>query len=185
MKKILFISATIATCFLVSCGTDSAKTGSGTTDTEKKNLETARAIANMFEAADWSKTGDYIAADGIDHSGMNGEVKGLDNIKAMFAQMGSMMSDMKNETVKEWADGDYVIQWMKESSTAKMDGMGMKAGQRYTFNTIELSKFKDGKLTDHWGFVDWADAMKMMQSQGPHDMMGKKSDSTGSKMEKK
>jgi len=155
------------------------------TDTEKKNLETSQAIAKMFEAGDWSKAGDYLATDAVEHSGMNGEVKGLDNIKAMFTQMGAMMSDMKNEPVKEWAEGDYVIQWMKETSTSKVDGMGMKAGQRYTFNAIELSKFKDGKVAEHWGFVDWADVMKMMPHEGGMDMSKPRIDSAAGKMDKK
>jgi predicted ester cyclase len=133
-------------------------------NTAKKNLETARAVAKMFETGDMTKIGNYIAADAVDHGGMNGDVKGLDSLKASFAQMNAMMSDMKNETVKELADDEYVFQWLKESSTMKVDAMGMKAGSRNTFSTIEVSRFKDGKIVEHWSFVNSADVAKMMQA---------------------
>ena len=84
----------------------------------------------------------------------------------------------KNELVKEFADDDYVFQWMKETMTMKVDAMGMKAGSTHTMNAIEVSKFnKDSKATDHWTFVDWNDMMKMMP-QPPMDNMAPTMDTT-------
>lgn len=170
MKKILFpVIAVLICCLYVSCN---SSTGGGMSDKAKKNLDNANAIAHMFETGDWSKIGDYIAADGVDHTGMdaNGksaEVKGLDNLKAEFARMGGTMSDMKNEDVKSFADDDYVFQWLKESWTAKTADMGMTPGKRYTMNAIEVSKFNaDGKLTDHWSFANVSDMMAMMTPPG-------------------
>ena len=165
MKKFLIIISAGFICLLSSC--NSKKEESGMSDKAKKNLEANAAITKMFETGDWSKVGDYIAADGIDHTGMTGEVKGLDSLKAEFVMMGNMMSDMKNEVVKEFADDDYVMSWMKESWTMKADGMGMKAGDKMNVNAIEVSKFKDGKSTDHWGFISMTDMMKMMPPPPP------------------
>ena len=166
MKKLLFPSLILFVGFCSSCNQQS-----GTSDKAKKNLETAQAVAKMFESHDWSKIGNYIAADGVDHSGPRGEVKGLDSIKAEFADFGNSMSDMKNETVKELADDDYVFQWMKESWTMTRDEMGMKAGTKQNMDAIEVSKFNaDGKITDHWSFISMSDMMKMMQM--PQGNMG-------------
>jgi predicted ester cyclase len=135
-------------------------------DKAKKNLASAQAIVKMFESGDFSKVGDYIANDAVDHTGMNGETKGLDNIKAEFNSMGQTMSDMKNDAVKEVADDDYVFQWVKESWTQKKDEMGMKAGSKNSFDVIEVSKFNaDSKVTDHWSFINANDMMKMMPQQ--------------------
>jgi predicted SnoaL-like aldol condensation-catalyzing enzyme len=164
MKKLLVIFSAGCICLLTSCS--GKKEGGGMSDKAKKNLEASQAIAKMFESGDWSKVGDYIAADGIDHASMNGhDIVGLDSIKANFNKMTQMMSNFKNEVVKEMADDDYVFQWMKETSTMKVDDpmSGMKAGSTSSFNAIEVSKFKDGKVAEHWSFVDWNDAMKMMQ----------------------
>ena len=169
MKKLLFALSAISLCTLLSC---SGGNSGGMSEKAKKNLATADAIAKMFESGDYSKTGDYIANDAVDHAGGMGDVVGLDSIKAEFAHMGQTMSNMKNEAVKELADDDYVFQWMKESGTMTKDEMGMKAGQSYSFNIIEVSKFNnDGKLSEHWSFMDVRDMMKMMPQQG--DMGGK------------
>lgn len=166
MKKIVFAASAAIICCLFSCNN---KDSGGMSEKAKKNLETAQGVGKMFESGDWSKVGDYIAADAVDHASMSGhDVVGLDSIKAAFAQMGSMAGDMKNEIVKELADDDYVFQWLKETSTMKVDAMGMKAGSTNTMNMIEVTKFnKDGKISEHWSFGDWNDMMKMMPQPPP------------------
>jgi len=157
MKKLVFVAMFATICFC-TYGQKSSMNS-----TAQKNLATARAVAKMFESGDYSKAGDYIAADAVDHAGMQGDVKGLDSIKAMFNQMSTMMGNFKNETVRELADDEYVFQWMKETSTAKTDVMGMKAGQTVTMNAVEVTRFSNGKIAEHWSFMNMADAMKMMQ----------------------
>jgi len=165
MKKLFFASVFGVVFFLFSC-----RPNAGMNDTAKKNLETAGAVAKMFESGDFSKAGDYIATDAVDHAGMNGDVKGLDNIKASFAQMSGMMTDMSNQIVKELADDEYSFQWMKQTSTMKVDAMGMKAGSKNTFDAVEVSKFKDGKITEHWSFLSATDMAKMMSAMGNMSM---------------
>ncbi|MFL5808197.1 MAG: ester cyclase [Flavisolibacter sp.] len=157
MKKLVFAAMFVA----VSCCSYGQK--SSMSSTAQKNLATARAVAKMFETGDYSKVGDYIATDAVDHAGMQGDVKGLDSIKANFNQMGAMMGNFKNEVIREVADDEYTFQWLKETSTAKTDAMGMKAGQTVTMNAVEVSRFSNGKIAEHWTFVNWSDAMKMMQ----------------------
>jgi predicted SnoaL-like aldol condensation-catalyzing enzyme len=175
MKKLFFAFVVGVSCCFFSC-----QPAGGMSATAKKNLEAAQAVAKMFESGDFSKAGDYIAADAVDHAGMNGDVKGLDSLKASFAQMTGMMSDIKNEIVKELADDEYTFQWMKQSSTMKVDAMGMKAGSKNTFDAIEVSKFRDGKIIEHWSFLSSTDLPKMMgaMSNMTMDTMHMKMDTT-------
>lgn len=164
MKKLAFaFSAVILSC-LITCTSNTAHEG-GTSEKAKKNMENLKAVISMFEKGDYSKAGDYIATDAVDHSAPTGEVKGLDNLKAMFAQMSSTMTDVKNEIKKELADDDYSMVWLRQTWTQKMDDpmMGMKAGQQGDMQTVEVCKHgADGKITDHWGFMSMADMMRMM-----------------------
>jgi len=157
MKKLVFATMFAAVC----CCSYGQK--SSMSSTAQKNLAASRAVAKMFESGDFSRVGDYIAADAVDHGGMSGDVKGLDNIKASFAQMTGMMTDMKSEMVQELAEDEYTFQWMKQSSTMKVDAMGMKAGTKNSLDAIEVSRFSNGKIVEHWSFINAADAMKMMQ----------------------
>ncbi len=73
--------------------------------------------------------------------------------------------DMKMEKVREMADDEFVFSWMRYSGTS--DGaMGMAKGP-YTMNTIEVSKFRDGKAVEHWAFMD---AQEMMAMRGQPNM---------------
>jgi predicted SnoaL-like aldol condensation-catalyzing enzyme len=163
MKKYLLLVSMASSLFFISC---SDKGGAGTSEKAKKNLETNHAIMKMFQSGDWSKVDQYLDKDAVDHgaSMTGGDVVGIDSIKANFAMMTQMMSNLEYKVVKELADDDYVMSWMEQSATSNVDSpeWGMKKGQRNTYNSIEVSKFKDGKVTDHWSFMSMADMMKMM-----------------------
>src|SRR5687768_16137873 len=128
MKKLLFILSAGVIFLLSSC--ESKKESGGMSEAAKKNKEANDAIVKMFETGDFSKVGDYIAQDAVDHAGPKGDIVGLDSIKANFNMMGQMMTNMKNEIIKTLADDEYVMCWMKGSATAKVDipEWGMKAG---------------------------------------------------------
>jgi predicted ester cyclase len=158
MRHLFLILAVAFSCILISCNSGTG----GMSATAKKNMEVNDAITKAYEAGDFSKMGDYIAADAVDHGGMNGDVKGLDSIIAEMKGYHDQMPDMKSETIKEMADDDYVMVWSKTSGTAKTDGMGMKAGQKMEMTAVDVAKFKDGKAVEHWIFMDPNEMMKMM-----------------------
>ena len=175
MKKLAFaFSAVILSCF-ITC-TNNAAHDDGSSEKAHKNMENLKAVISMFEKGDFSKAGDHIAANGIDHSPpMGGEVKGLDSLKAMFVQMASRMSNVKVEIKKEFSDDEYSTVWARQTWTQTKDDpmMGMKAGQQGDIQFVELCKHgSDGKITDHWGFMYIPDMMKMMPM--PKDSSGKK-----------
>jgi predicted SnoaL-like aldol condensation-catalyzing enzyme len=135
-------------------------------DAGQKNLFAANAINKAVEMGDVSNLGNYIAADAIDHSGEHGDVKGLDGIKAGLAPIHKMAAnDMKLVIVKELADSEYVFQWVRTTGTAATTDMGVAVGSKFNLAFISVSKFKDGKATEHWEFMQPADIMKMMASQ--------------------
>jgi predicted SnoaL-like aldol condensation-catalyzing enzyme len=136
MKKLFVILAVVALNSLIACN-------SGMSSTAKKNKEVNDAIMKAFEAGDFSKMGDYIAADAVDHGGEKGDVSGLENIVAAMKGYREQMGEMKSETIRELADDDYVMVW------SKMAGRNM--------TTVDIAKFKDGKAVEHWIYVDAKD----------------------------
>jgi predicted ester cyclase len=163
MKKLFFILAVVILNSLIACNSDAG----GMSDTAKKNKEVNDAITKAYESGDFSKMGDYIAVDAVDHGGSTGEIKGLDNIVADMKKYHEQMPDMKMETMRTMADDEYVMTWGKMSGTVKTDGMGMKAGQKMEMTSVDVAKFKDGKAVEHWIYMDPNEMMKMMMpSQG-------------------
>ncbi len=87
MRKLLSLLLIAVFSFFVSCTSDAG----GMSATAKKNIEINEAITKAYEAGEFDKMGDYIAADAIDHSGEQGDIVGLENIVA---------------EMKKWKDND-------------------------------------------------------------------------------
>lgn len=137
----------------------SCNSGGGMSATAKKNMEVNDAIMKAYEAGDFSKMGDYIAADAIDHGGETGDVKGLENIVSEMKKYRAQMPDMKATETRSLADDEYVFTWAKVSGT-----MG---GKSTTMTSIDVSKFKDGKAVEHWIYMDPKEMAQMMQAPPP------------------
>ena len=179
MKKLQIILITGFLFFIVSC--NSKKDAGGMSATTKKNVEAMHGITKCFDTKDLSKLGDFIAEDAIDHSGENGDIKGLANMKTEYAKMLDGFEGSKTEIIKELADDEYVMTWQRYSGTLKTDQMGMKAGEKYVTTAVEVAKFKDGKAIEHWTMMEPAEMMKMMGTPPPppmEDKMGPAKDST-------
>jgi hypothetical protein len=64
-----------------------------------------------YEAGDFSKMGDYIAADAVDHGSYIGDVRGLDSIVIAMKIYLIRWTIRKSETISTMADDEYVIVW--------------------------------------------------------------------------
>jgi predicted SnoaL-like aldol condensation-catalyzing enzyme len=167
MKKILFALSVGLFCFFVSCNNSSPVSSADNSQTQK-NLDASHVVSKAFETGDASGVDSVVADDFVDHS-ERGDVKGRDSLKAMINMMHANMKDMKQETIKELADSDYVFTWMHFSGTSN-GAMGMPPGP-YDIQSIEAIKCRDGKITEHWGFMEMTSMMKMMQSMGNMNKM--------------
>jgi len=177
MKKLL-IAMPVALC--ICCMSCNDKGGGGMSDAAKKNLDAMHGVQKCFETKNFDKIGDYIAEDGVDHSGMEGEVKGLANIKAEMIKMAAMSEGDKTEIIKELADDEWVMSYCRYTGISKTAEMGMKPGDKMDMHAVEIVKFKDGKAVEHWSMVDMKECMKMM---GPMPPMEKPMTDTAKKME--
>lgn len=165
MKKIFLAAFAGALCFLYSCNTKTEGSSANKySEQEQKNLAANEAITKTFKTGDVSAIDSVVSDDFIDHTD-RGEKKGRDSLKAMVKWIHSNMGDMKMEKIHEVADGDYVYSWMRYTGTS--DGsMGMPKGP-YDMQSIELSKYKDGKAVEHWAFMEMQDVMEMMPPPPP------------------
>jgi predicted SnoaL-like aldol condensation-catalyzing enzyme len=166
MKKIFF--AAFAGLLFVSCDSKTEATSENKESSpEQKNRAAFDSISKAFQTGEITGIDSLVADDFVDHSD-KGDVKGRDSLKAMITTMHNSLKEMKTETVNTAANGDYVYGWMRYSGTG--DGsMGMPKGP-YDFTSIELVKFKDGKASEHWAFMQMKDMMKMMGPQPGMEM---------------
>jgi steroid delta-isomerase-like uncharacterized protein len=173
MKKNLALTVTGLLCLFISCK-DSGATSMA--DVNQKNLDINAKIINAIETGDAATINNLIADDVVDHMGPNGkEIKGGDNLRPMLIDMHNHMKDLKFEIITASANTDYVFTLSKISGTVIDSSMGMPAGTVMNENVVDLVKIKDGKITEHWGYVDPVAMMKQMKKSGS---MKPKMDST-------
>ena len=162
MKKFSSLASLLSVCFFISC---TQTKENGISPAAQKNLDALNGISKSFDAKDFSKLGDYVAIDILDHAGEHGDIKGLDSLKAAFEQYVSTVENTKSEVIKELADDEYGMAWMKYSGTLKTASMGMKAGDHFEMKSLEVGKFKDGKMIEHWTMMEPGDVVKMLRPQ--------------------
>lgn len=150
MRKLSFLLAIGIAGLLTACNNNEG----GLSATAKKNIAINDSISKAFETGDFSKMGDYIAADAVDHGGENGDVKGLDNIVAEFKRYRAMMPDMKSSNSLSLANDEYVF--TRATVTGTMNG------KQTTMTSVDVARFKDGKAVEHWVYMDPKEMMAMM-----------------------
>lgn len=168
MKKILFAAAVGMLCFLTSCK-DSGTTS--TTDNQnEKNLANNRKAIKAIETGDAATIDSLIASDAIDHQGPNGMViKGSDSVRHMLADMHNHVKDLKIDIIADAANGDYIFVLSHFTGSVNDSFMGMPAGATIDEKDVDVIKIKDGKMIEHWGFVDANEMMKHMKEMPPMD----------------
>lgn len=161
MKRIFITAMAGMLCIFTSCNNNDSATGKGS-GTREKNLAASEVVDRAFRTGDVSKLDSVIAPDFVDHSD-RGDVKGTDSLKTMVKFIHENMKDMKTEKLHELADDDYVFSWMHWTGTS--NGAGGSPNGPYDMHAMEVSKFKDGKIVEHWTYVDPVEMMKMMAPQ--------------------
>ena len=180
MRKLIFSASAVLLLSLIACN-DNTKVASATADNSKvqRNLDASRAVARAIETGDVSAIDSVVAEDFVDHTD-HGDIKGRDSLKAMAKTVQAHMKNMKMNVKHEIADENYVYAWMHFSGTS--DGaMGMPAGP-YDMTSMEVSRLNDGKIVEHWTFMDMQELGKMMQMmQGMNNNPGAVPDSSKTK----
>ena len=145
-------------CLLVSCkDTDN----SGGSDNQK-NKDRIKVIYTALETGDMSKLDSIIDKDVIDHQ--NNDAKSIDTMKKFFSELHNNVTGLKIEQIANATDGDYNLDFNHTSGDVTAPVMGMSAGAKLDFLGVDICKIKDGKITEHWGFIDPAAMMKMMSA---------------------
>lgn len=165
MKKVFIALFAGMVFFYISCNETKHEAG-GMSEQQQKNIEASRTVVKAFETGDVSMIDSVIAEDFVDHTD-RGDKIGRDSLKAMVNFVRANFKDMKVETISETADKDYVFHWLRYTGTSDGTG-GMPAGP-YDLRVMEISRFRDGKAVEHWGYMDVVEAMKMYGQQQPAD----------------
>ena len=166
MKQFLFALAAIA---VISCN-DTKVAGSNDdshAETAKKNSENMKSVYRAIETGDVSGLDSLLAEDIVDHNAnMDGsDIKGRDSVKKMLANIHNYFDNLKMEYLSDATstDGEYHFALVRMTGKAKDNPWGMPVGMDMDDKSVDVIKLKDGKATDHWGFMSMEDMHEMMK----------------------
>lgn len=90
--------------------------------------------------------------------------KGREGVRQFFADWRRAFPDLRYTIVDTIAEGDKVVSRAYWEGTHKGDFMGMPpTGKRVRVDEIDIARFADGKIVEHWGSTD---VMGLMQQLG-------------------
>lgn len=171
MKQLLFAFA--AVILLYSC--DNAKVaGSEEDNMAARNTEHVKTIFKAIETGDVSAVDTLFADNIVDHNAnMDGsDIVGKDSVKAMLTKIHTYFDGLKVEYISDATseDGTYHYALSRMTGTAKENPWGMPVGMKMDDTSVDVIKLKDGKATDHWGFLSWGDINEMMKGMSSQSM---------------
>ena len=70
------------------------------------------------------------------------------------------------------SDGSYLYSTVRMKGKAKANPWGMPPGADIDDTSVDVVKLRDGKATEHWGFMsmgDFNEIMKSMQHGAPQE----------------
>jgi len=179
MKKLF--SILIISIYFTSCTDTSTTSSTNATNKDAQadiNRVHSKEVYQAMETGDVSKLDSFIDKDIVDHEG---NMRGLDTLKKMFANMHNAIKDLKVEPIANATGDDYNFALVRMTGTTADASMGMPAGTKIDRTFVDVVKMKDGKATEHWGYVDQNEMMKMMEGNRMPPMDHKMTD----KMENK
>jgi len=178
MKKFLLPAVCLYT--LISCndaGTNKEKMNSSNegasaaSHSEAKYLTSTPAVYKAIETGNFTGIDTLWADDIVDHGGNNGkDIKGKDSIKPMLAKMHNDLKDIKLEVIANAYNNGYLLTLSRLTATTVNEWNGQPANSKVDDMGMEVVKLRDdGKVTDHWHYVDVNEIMKMMSMPKPKE----------------
>lgn len=140
-------------------------------DAEKKNLEVVKNLDAAFNAHKVDAMTALLADDFVESDQAEAkDVKGKKDAEKSIKDFIKAFPDIKTTSDGVWAAGDYVVETgtMEGTNTGDLGPM-KKTGKKIDVHYAEVSKLKDGKLTNMWRFRNGMAAaiqLGMMQPPG-------------------
>jgi predicted ester cyclase len=125
-----------------------------------------RFFEDVINGSDLDRAGEFVTADYIEHQHLPGAggAQGIEIAKRFLSIMRTGFPDFRFEIEDLIAEGNKVAARVSVSGTHRGELMGIApTGKRVTACGIEIFRFRDSKMAEHWATFD---ALGMLQQIG-------------------
>ena len=111
------------------------------------------------------RIGEFIHADVVDHAKAPELPPGIEGVAMVLRAIRSGFPDHDAKVLHMIAQGDLVATHKTFTGTHKGEFFGMApTGKRATIRVMDIVRYRDGKVAEHWNIVDVAGLMQQLQS---------------------
>ena len=112
---------------------------------------------------------ELIAPDAVDHEGEPGAPRGPETMKAFALALHSGFSGLRFVVEDIIAEGDQVACRFTMTGTNTGDFMGPATGRPVSVSGLDIMRFRDGKVVEHWGITDQLSLLEQLGLLPPPD----------------
>lgn len=124
------------------------------------NRETAARVVRR-NVEEVQSNGDFAVFDAIfaddftDHTPQQGVMPDKDGVRTLYTGLRNAFPDFHAEIHWQTVEADLVTTFKTYHGTHQADFLGVPAtGRSVHFDTLDVFRVRDGRLTDHWGVAD-------------------------------
>jgi steroid delta-isomerase-like uncharacterized protein len=137
---------------------------STTTEANKRVLR--RLFDEVINGHDYDVIDELFAPDYVNHGPFPASTPDLPSLKRFFAANPEAFPDMRVELQDVIAEDDRVAYRAIITGTHKGEFAGMKpTGRSVTVTEINISRFREGKMVEHWALLDEASMIRQLSGK--------------------
>ena len=138
----------------------------GSAEEQRNEQRTREFLDELFNKGNFAAIEEYLTPDFNDHTLSPGQEPGLEGFRNWVMDYRAAFPDLKVTVERLISRDDFVVIHLRQQGTnsGPWKSMGMPAtGRTIDFRGLDLVRIKDGRATEHWGYID---EMTMMQQLG-------------------
>ncbi|WP_225839737.1 ester cyclase [Streptomyces sp. NK08204] len=114
-----------------------------------------RILDEAFSQGKTEVLDELMTEDFVNHNAAPGMDTGREGVKSVIRVEREGFPDMKVELIRDFEDGEFVIQHVEVSGTHKGHVFGAApTGRTISWNEIHIVRVRDGRVSDHWACND-------------------------------
>ena len=106
---------------------------------------------------------ELVSSDFRENEAIPGLAGGREGVKQLFTMFRNAFPDLRIDAQDVIAEGDKVVARVIMSGTHRGEYMGMApTGKTFNISAIDIVRFANGKVAEHWGTTDTAAMMEQL-----------------------
>lgn len=132
------------------------------------NKPTAQRFYNdVINEANYDLIDEIVSPDFVEHEGFPGLGTDRESVKGFFTLMRTAFPDLKFTVEDLLEDGEKIVVRATITGTHKGEFMEIPpTGKSVSVQAIDIVRFENGKVMEHWGVTDTAAMMEQLGAMG-------------------